>query len=58
MGGTGVEEGWGRVDEESLRREVVGLDGAVDVVGVNTDSDTHDEMLWTLRRATIDFQKI
>lgn len=58
VGGSGVEEGGGRVSEVSLGHEVVGLEDAVEVAAVNTDSDTHDHVLGTLGGAAIDAEKV
>ena len=58
LGRTSIEESWGSVNEEALGHQVVCFDGTIDVAAVDADSNTHDEMLRTLRRAAIDFQKV
>ena len=58
MGGTSIEQGWRSVSEVSLGHEIVGFDGTVDVVAMDTYSDSHDEVLWPFGSPTIDLQKI
>lgn len=44
-GSTSVEEGRRSMGEESLGHEVVGLDSSLNVISMNSNGDSHDEML-------------
>ena len=56
--GACIEEGGRRMDEETLRHEIVSLNGSINVVAVNTNSDAHDEVLRPFGRTPVDFKKI
>ncbi len=58
VGSTSVEEGGGSVCEELLRHEIVGLDGAFDVLAVDTNSDTHEHVLGTLSNLAVNTEKV
>ena len=55
---TGVEEGRASVGEVTLRHEIVCLEYSLDVRAVDTDCDTHEQVLWALSHATVDLQKV
>lgn len=46
------------MSEVTLGHEIVGLNGTVNVVLVDTDSDTHEHVLWPLRCSTIDLEEV
>ena len=55
---TGVEERRAGVSEVTLRHEIVCLKDSLDVRAVDTDCDTHEQVLWALSHATVDLQKV
>lgn len=44
--------------EESLRHEVVSLDGLLNVGAVDTDSDSHDHVLWAFHDLAVHSKKV
>lgn len=56
--GTCVEQGWRSVGEVSLGHQVVRLDGAVDVVAVDADSDSHDQVLRSFGDLAVQSQEV
>jgi hypothetical protein len=44
--------------KEALAHEMVRLNGALDVVAVDTDGDTHEHVLGTFGNATIDTEQV
>ena len=44
--------------EVTLRHEIVSLNDAINVVGVNTNSDAHDHMLRAFGHASVDAEEI
>ena len=44
--------------EVTLGHEVVRLNGALNVASMDTDSDTHEHVLWSLSDLAVDPQEI
>ena len=57
-GGAPIEQSWGRVGEVALRHELVRLNGSINVVLVNPNSDTHVHLLRALTNSTVDFEQV
>ncbi|KAH3685492.1 hypothetical protein WICPIJ_003539 [Wickerhamomyces pijperi] len=51
---TSVEQSWGGMGEVSLRHQVVGFNDGLDITAVDTDGDSHDQVLWSLSNLTVD----
>ena len=58
MVGTSIEEGRRCVSEEALGHEVVCVDGAINVIAVNTNSDTHKHLLRPFGDFTINTKEV
>mmetsp|Transcript_58906 Transcript_58906/g.162848 ORF Transcript_58906/g.162848 Transcript_58906/m.162848 type:complete len:327 (-) Transcript_58906:3-983(-) len=56
--GARVEEGRGRVGEELLAHESVGLDGRVHILLVDANGNTHEHVLRALRDLAIDLEEV
>lgn len=54
----GVEQGWGRMGKVSLRHQVIRLENAFDVFAMDTNSDTHNHVLWALGNTPVYSEKI
>jgi hypothetical protein len=46
------------VREEAFGHEVVGLNGPVDVLAMNADSNTHEQVLWPFRNTAVNLQEV
>lgn len=46
------------MNEPLLGHQVVCLDGTVDIVGVDTASDTHEHVLWSLHSLAVDLEHV
>lgn len=46
------------MDEPLLGHQVVCLDGAVHIVGVDTAGDTHEHVLWSLHSLAVDLEHV
>lgn len=56
--GTGSKESWRSVCKVFARHQVVCLDSTLDVLAVNTNSYTHNHMLWALCNLAVEAQKV
>jgi hypothetical protein len=56
--GAGIKEGRRCVSEEALGHEVVCVDGTINVVAVNANSDTHEHLLWPFGDFAINTEEV
>lgn len=55
---TSIEKRRRAVCEVALRHKGVALKSSVDIIGMNTASNAHKQVLRTLSRTTVDFQQV
>ena len=58
LGGSGVEEGRSGMSKIAFGQEIVGLNGAVNIVSVDSDRHTHQHALRSFRNVAIHFQQV
>lgn len=56
--GTGVEQGWRGMGEVPLGHQVVSLENPVEVPTVNTNGNSHDEVLRAFGNSVVDTEKV
>lgn len=58
MGSSCIEKGWGSMSEPTLSHQVIGFGGRFNVVFVDTNSNSHQQVLWSFYNLSINLQKV